>query len=187
MDVRIIVGVSGGSGVIYAVRFLEVLKEMDVETHLIMTPSARETIVLETNYKVDYVESLAKVSYRHMDIASAPASGSFHRDGMVIIPCSMKTLSAIANGYEENLLVRSAMVTLKEKRPLVIVPRETPLAIPHIRNMLLAAEAGAVVLPAMPGFYHKPKTIDDLVNHIVGKVLDVLKIEHNLYRRWTGP
>ncbi|GBC69364.1 Flavin prenyltransferase UbiX [archaeon HR01] len=185
--VRLIVGVSGGSGVIYAVRFLEVLRDLGVETHLIMTPAARETIVVETTYTVDYVESLAKVSYRYMDVAAAPASGSFQRDGMVVIPCSMKTLSAIANGYEENLLIRSAVVTLKERRPLVIVPRETPLAIPHIRNMLLAAEAGAIVLPAMPGFYHKPKTIDDLVNHVVGKVLDILNIGHNLYQRWTGP
>lgn len=184
---RIVVGVSGGSGVIYAVRFLEVLKSLGVETHLIMTPAARETLVLETDYSVDYVESLATVCYRYMDLAAGPASGSFQTDGMAVIPCSMKTLSAIANGYEENLLVRSALVTLKERRTLVVVPRETPLTIPHIRNMLLAAEAGAVVLPAMPGFYHRPKTIDDLLNHLVGKVLDIFNIKHSLYERWRGP
>ncbi|MEM4408081.1 MAG: UbiX family flavin prenyltransferase [Candidatus Caldarchaeum sp.] len=184
---RIVVGVSGGSGVIYAVRFLEILKENGVETHLIMTPAARETIVFETDYSVEYVESLAKTSYRYMDLAAAPASGSFPTDGMVVIPCSMKTLAAIANGFEENLLIRSALVTLKERRPLVLVPRETPLAVQHIKNMLLAAEAGAVILPAMPGFYHKPKTIDDLINHVVGKVLDNFKIQHNMYERWTGP
>ncbi|MEM4294872.1 MAG: UbiX family flavin prenyltransferase [Candidatus Caldarchaeum sp.] len=186
-DMRIIVGVTGGSGVIYAVRLLEVLKSLGVESHLVMTPAARETIVLETDHTVEYVESLASVCYRHMDIAASPASGSFPTDGMVVIPCSMKTLSAIANGYEENLLIRSALVTLKERRLLVVVPRETPLTIPHIRNMLLAAEAGAVVLPAMPGFYHRPKTMDDLVNHVVGKVLDVFNIKHSLYQRWTGP
>lgn len=184
---RLIIGVSGGSGVIYAVRLLEVLRDMGAETHLILTPAARETIVLETDYSVEYVESLAHTRYRHLDLAAAPASGSFITDGMVVIPCSMKTLAGIANGYEENLLIRAAMVTLKERRPLILVPREAPLTIPHIRNMLLAAEAGAAILPAMPGFYHRPKSIQDLVDHVVGKVLDLLGVRHELYRRWSGP
>ena len=184
---RLVVGVSGCSGVIYAVRLLQILKSIGVETHLIVTPAARETIVLETDYEVGYVESLATISYRYMDLSAAISSGSFQTDGMVVVPCSMKTLAGIAHGYEENLLIRAALVTLKEGRPLVLVPRETPLAIPHIKNMLLAAETGAIILPAMPGFYHKPKTLDDIVNHVVGKILDVLGVEHGLYRRWTGP
>jgi len=184
---RYIVGVSGASGVIYAVRLLEVLKKLGAETHLILSPAARETIVLETEFEPSYVESLASVCYRHLDMAAPISSGSFLTNGMVVVPCSMKTLAGIAIGYEENLLIRAALVTLKERRPLVLVPRETPLAIQHLKNMLMAAEAGAVVLPAMPGFYHRPKTVDDLVNHIVGKILDVLGFRHDLYQRWTGP
>jgi len=183
---RLVIGMSGGSGVIYAIRLLEILKQMNLETHLIITPAARETIIFETDYQVSYVESLASVNYRYKDISAAITSGSFPTDGMVVVPCSMKTLSGIAHAYEENLLIRAALVTLKERRPLVLVPRETPLAISHIRNMLMAAEAGAVILPAMPGFYHKPKTVDDMVNHVVGKILDVLGIKHNIYRRWSG-
>lgn len=184
---RLIVGISGGSGVIYGIRFLEVLRTMGIETHLIITPAAMKTVVLETDYKVEYVESLAHKCYKHLDLSAAPASGSFPTDGMVVIPCSMKTLAAIANGYEENLLIRAALVTLKERRPLILVPREMPLAIPHIRNMLLAAEAGAIIVPAMPGFYIRPKTVQDLIDHVVGKVLDLLGIKHELYARWTGP
>jgi 4-hydroxy-3-polyprenylbenzoate decarboxylase len=184
---RLIVGVSGASGAIYAIRLLEVLKQMNVETHLILTPAGRENILLETEYGIEYVESLASAFYSHMDMDAAVSSGSFQTDGMVVVPCSMKTLAGIAHGYEENLLIRAALVTLKERRPLVLVPRETPVAIPHLKNMLLAAQAGAVILPAMPGFYHKPKTVDDLVNHVVGKILDVLGIKHELYKRWAGP
>jgi 4-hydroxy-3-polyprenylbenzoate decarboxylase len=187
VDMRFIVGVSGASGIIYAVRLLEVLRQKGAYTYLILSPAARENIVLETEFDVEYVESLANVCYRHLDVAAPISSGSFQTDGMVVVPCSMKTLSGIANGYEENLLIRAALVTLKEGRQLVLVPRETPLAIPHLKNMLLAAEAGAVILPAMPGFYHRPKTVDDIVNHVVGKILDVLGIEHDLYQRWTGP
>lgn len=186
-DMRLIVGVTGASGVIYAIRLLEVMKKLNVETHLILSPAGKENILLETDYDVGYVESLATVTYGHMDVAAAISSGSFKTDGMVVAPCSMKTLAGIAHGYEENLLTRAALVTLKERRPLILVPRETPLAIPHLKNMLLAAEAGAVILPAMPGFYHKPKTVDDIVNHIVGKILDILNIKHDLYPRWAGP
>jgi len=186
-EYRLVIGVSGSSGVIYAIRLLEVLRQMNVEIHLVLTPAAREIIVLETEYTVNYVESLANSSYKHTDVSAVISSGSFQTNGMVVAPCSMKTLAGIAHGYEENLLIRAALVTLKEKRPLVLVPRETPLAIPHLKNMLLAAEAGAIILPAMPGFYHKPKTIDDIVNHIVGKILDVLGLKHELYQRWMGP
>jgi 4-hydroxy-3-polyprenylbenzoate decarboxylase len=183
----LLVGMSGGSGVVYGVRFLQVLKDMKIESHLMMSPAARETLVLETNYKVDYVESLASQNHRIADISAAPASGSFHTDGMVVIPCSMKTLAGIATGYSDNLMLRAADVTLKEKRPLVLVPRETPLTTIHIENMLRAANAGATILPAMPGFYHRPKTIEGLVDHVVGKILDILRLEHNLYTRWGGP
>jgi len=182
-----VVGISGGSGVVYGVRFLQVLKDMRVESHLIMSAAAKETLVLETNYKVSYVESLASKAYRANDVAASPASGSFLTAGMVVIPCSMKTLAGVAIGYADNLLLRAAEVTLKEKRTLVLVPRETPLTMIHIENMLRAARAGATVLPAMPGFYGRPKTMEDLIDQVVGKVLDVLGIEHALYKRWKGP
>lgn len=184
---RIIVGISGASGVIYGVRFLEALKEFGIESHLIMTNAARETLRLETDYSVSYVEGLASKNYRLADIAATLASGSYRVNGMVVIPCSMKTLAGLASGYADNLLLRAAEVTLKEKRPLIIVPRETPLNIIHIENMLRVARAGAIVLPAMPGFYHKPKKMKDLIDHVVGKVLDALSIEHDLYLRWRGP
>ena len=183
----LLVGMSGGSGVIYGVRLLEVLKRLKVEAHLIVSTAAQETLVIETGYKVGHVESLASRVYRFNDIAAAPASGTFRTKGMVVIPCSMKTLAGVASGYSDNLLLRAAEVTLKERRPLVLVPRETPLTTIHIENMLRVARAGAVVLPAMPGFYDRPKTVDDLIDHVVGKVLDVLNIEHDLYKQWTGP
>ena len=183
----LLVGMSGGSGVIYGVRLLEVLKRLKVEAHLIVSTAAQETLVIETGYKVGQVESLATHVYRFNDIAGAPASGTFRTRGMVVIPCSMKTLAGVASGYSDNLLLRAAEVTLKERRPLVLVPRETPLTTIHIENMLRVAQAGAVVLPAMPGFYDRPKTVDDLIDHVVGKVLDVLNIEHDLYGQWTGP
>ena len=172
---------------VYGVRLLEVLKRLKVESHMIMSTAAKETLVLETNYKVGYVESLASHVYRFNDIAAAPASGTFPTQGMVVIPCSMKSLAGVACGYSDNLLLRAAEVTLKERRPLVLVPRETPLTTIHIENMLKVAQAGAIVLPAMPGFYNRPQTIDDLINQTVGKVLDVLGIRHDLYRPWNGP
>lgn len=178
---------SGGSGIIYGVRMLEVLHELGVESHLVMSPAARETLVLETNSRVPQVESLATKVYAFNDIAATLSSGSFRTDGMVIIPCSMKTLAGVATGYSDNLLLRAADVTLKERRPLILVPRETPLSMVHIENMLRAATAGAIIAPAMPAFYDRPKDIGDLVDHLVGKVLDLLKIEHKLYQRWAGP
>ena len=183
----LLVGMSGGSGAVYGVRLLEVLKQLKMEAHLIVSTAAKETLAIETSHKLGYVESLASRVYRFNDITAPPASGTFHTRGMVIIPCSMKTLAGVASGYSDNLLLRAAEVTLKERRPLVVVPRETPLTTIHIENMLRVAQAGAIVLPAMPGFYGRPGTIDELVDHIVGKVLDVLNIEHDLYRRWNGP
>lgn len=166
---------------------LEFLREAKVETHLIISPAAEQNIEIETEYTISYVKSLATYVYEYSDVAAGPASGSFKTDGMAVIPCSMKTLAGIALGYTENLLTRAAIATLKENRRLVLVPRETPLSIIHIQNMLRLARAGAVILPAMPGFYHRPKTVTQLVDHVVGKVLDVLNIEHELYERWgTG-
>jgi 4-hydroxy-3-polyprenylbenzoate decarboxylase len=184
---KLVVGLSGGSGIIYGVRFLEVLRELGVESHLIFTAAAKKTLVLETDYTVSQVESLATRVYGVGDISAPPSSGSFKTDGMVVIPCSMKTLAGIASGYSDNLLLRAADVTLKERRPLILVLRETPLNVIHIENMLRAAKAGAVIAPAMPAFYHKPKTIEDLLNHQIGKVLDLLGVEHNLFERWMGP
>jgi len=183
----LLVGMTGASGVIYGVRLLEVLKESKIESHLVMTNAAKETLVLETTRKVSELESLASVSYAINDIAAPPASGSFRSRGMVVVPCSMKTLAGIANGYSANLLLRAAEVTLKERRPLIIVPRETPLTRIQLENMIRVMDAGAVILPAMPGFYTRPKTMENLVDFLVGKILDVLEIEHTLYSRWGGP
>ncbi len=183
---RIIVGISGASGVIYGVRLLEVLKELGVETHLVMSPAAKVTIVAETKYSVESVEKMASKVYKFSDIAATISSGSFSTDGMVVIPCSMHTLGALASGVAESLLTRAAEVTMKERRTLIIVPRETPLTLIHIENMARLAQAGAIIVPAMPAFYSRPKTIEDIVNHLVGKVLDLLKLEHSLFKRWEG-
>lgn len=184
---RLVIGISGASGVIYGIRLLQVLKGLNVETHLIMTNAAKETIRLETDYQISDVESLATKSYNINDIAAPMSSGSFKFDGMVIVPCSMKTLAGIATGYTSNLLLRAADVALKERRPLILVLRETPLTVIHIRNMLMVAKAGGIILPAMPGFYHNPKTLQDIIDFVVGKILDQLGLEHNLYERWQGP
>lgn len=184
---RLVVGISGGSGIVYGVRLLEELKRARVETHLIMSKAAKETLVLETDFTIPKVESLATKVHRIDDITAGPASGSYRTDGMAVVPCSMKSLAGIATGYEDNLLLRAAAVTLKERRTLVLVPRETPLTTIQIENMLKVAIAGAVVLPAMPGFYHRPKTIGEVVDQVVGKVLDMLRVNHDLYERWKGP
>lgn len=183
---KVIVGISGASGVIYGVRILEVLSELNVETHLIITDTAVEIAKAECGLSREEIVKLADKCYDVEDLTAPVSSGSFPHDGMVIIPCSMKTLSGIATGYASNLLLRAADVTLKERRKLILVPRETPLNIIHIRNMLTLAEAGAIILPAMPAFYGKPKSIGDLVNYIVGRVLDHLGISHNLYERWRA-
>ncbi|MCD6472669.1 UbiX family flavin prenyltransferase [Candidatus Aerophobetes bacterium] len=181
---RLVVGISGASGVIYGVRLLEELKKKKIETYLTITPTAEKILEYETDFKKEELIKLAS-HYCTIDDMFAPiASGSFKIEGCVIVPCSMRTIAGIAYGYSENLLLRVADVTLKEKRPLILVPRETPLSIIHLENMLRLAYRGANILPAMPAFYHNPKTLNDNINFIVGKILDILKIDNNLYLRW---
>jgi 4-hydroxy-3-polyprenylbenzoate decarboxylase len=184
MAKRIVIGISGASGVIYGIRMLELLKETDFETHLIISGSGRLNIEIETAYKLRDVEALADFSYDHKDMAASLSSGSFLTSGMVVIPCTIKSLSAIANSYDDNLLVRAADVTLKEKRKLVLVVRETPLHAGHLRLMTLAAEMGAHLLPPIPSFYHRPKRIEDIIDQTIGKIFDYFGIEHDLFRRW---
>jgi 4-hydroxy-3-polyprenylbenzoate decarboxylase len=185
--VRLVVGISGASGSIYGIRLLEVLGEVPgLETHLIISRAAKRTLVDETEYTVRDVEALATRVYDDRDIGAALASGSFRTAGMVVAPCSIKTLSALATSHADTLLARAGDVTLKEGRPLVVVVRETPLHVGHLRQMLALAEMGAVVLPPVPAFYHRPKTIRDLVDHTVGRVLDRIGIEHGLVTEWTG-
>jgi 4-hydroxy-3-polyprenylbenzoate decarboxylase len=181
------VGLAGSSSPIYGIRTLEVLKEVGVETHLVVSDGAKRTIPLETQWTVEEVEALATVVYDNDDLAASISSGSFPTDGMIVAPCSMKTLAAVAYSFSQNLLVRAADVTLKERRKLVLVPRETPLHLGHLRNMVRATELGAVILPPMPAFYHAPKTVDDIINHTIGKILDQFHIEHALFRRWKTP
>ncbi len=184
MTKRIVVGISGASGVTYGVRMLELLGEMDFETHLIISKAGRLNIKIETDYQPDAVEAMADFTYDHKDMAASLASGSFLTEGMVVVPCTIKSLSGIANSYNENLLVRAADVTLKEKRKLVLVIRETPLHVGHLRLMTLAAEMGAHLLPPVPSFYHQPKTIEDIIDQTIGKVFDYMGIEHDLFKRW---
>jgi len=181
------VGLAGSSGPIYGIRTLEALKDAGVETHLVVSDGAKRTIPLETRWTVEEVEALATVVYDNRDLAGSISSGSFPTDGMIVAPCSMKTLAAIAYSLSEELLVRAADVTLKERRKLVLVPRETPLHLGHLRNMVRAAELGAVILPPMPAFYHAPTTVDDLINQTIGKILDQFHIAHTLFRRWRTP
>jgi 4-hydroxy-3-polyprenylbenzoate decarboxylase len=181
---RLIIGISGASGTVYGLRLLEILHKLRMETHLVMTKTAEEVIEIENGVAIGEIKRLATYCYDINDLTAPIASGDFQSEGMVIAPCSMKTLAGVANGYSQNLLLRAADVTLKERRRLVLVPRETPLNSIHLENMLKLARIGVTILPAMPAFYHKPKSIDDLVNHIVGKILDVFGIEHQLYKRW---
>ncbi len=184
MPKRIIVGISGASGVIYGVRLLEALRPTDCETHLVISEAGRLNIEIETRYRPAEVEAMADVVYDPRDMAAAPSSGSYLTDGMVVAPCTIKTLSAIANSYNDNLLVRAADVTLKEKRKLVLVVRETPLHKGHLRLLTMAADMGAHILPPVPSFYHRPRTIEDIIDQTVGKVFDYLGIPHALFRRW---
>jgi len=181
---RLIIGISGASGAIYGIRMLEALKETEIETHLILSKATKKTILLETEYEIKYVESLANYVYDVDNIGGAVASGSFGTEGMVVVPCSVKSLSAIANSYNDNLLIRAADVTLKEGRKLVLVVRETPLHKGHLQLMLRAADMGAVILPPVPAFYHVPKTIEGIINQTIGKILDSLGIEHHLFKKW---
>ncbi|HLN60046.1 MAG TPA: UbiX family flavin prenyltransferase [Symbiobacteriaceae bacterium] len=183
---RIVVGISGASGAIYGVRTLDVLRRLGVETHLVLSETAGETIEYETAYKLADVTAMATRVYPVHDVAAAISSGSFRTDGMVVAPCSIKTLSGLANSYNDNLLTRAADVSLKERRKLVLVVRETPLHLGHLRLMTAVTEMGAVVLPPMPAFYHKPKTIDDIINQTIGKVLDQFGLEASLFKRWSG-
>ena len=186
---KIIVGISGASGIIYGIRLLELLAQLDdVETHLVMSSAAGTTMRLETDYRVEQVNALADVTYPFKDIAAAISSGSFKTDGMVVAPCSMKTLAGIANSFSDNLLLRAADVVLKDRRRLILVPRETPLHLGHLRLMTQVTEYGAIIAPPMPAFYHRPKTIDDIVNQTVNRVLDLLDIEleEDLFNRWQG-
>jgi 4-hydroxy-3-polyprenylbenzoate decarboxylase len=184
MKKRLVVAMSGASGVIYGIRLLELMKDMPYETHLVISQAAKLNIEIETSYKPIDVEAMADFSYNYRDMAASLASGSFLTEGMVVIPCTIKTLSGIANSYTDNLLVRAADVTLKEKRKLVLVVRETPLHMGHLRLMTLAAEMGAHMLPPVPSFYHHPKTIQDIIDQTIGKVFDYLGIEHELFKRW---
>jgi 4-hydroxy-3-polyprenylbenzoate decarboxylase len=183
---RLIVAITGASGVIYGKRLLEVLQNKKVETHLIISKAAEKIIEHELETTKKDIEKLARYVYSIDDLTAPVASGSFRIDAMIIIPCSMKTLAGIAQGYSENLILRVADVTLKEKRRLILVPRETPLNIVHLRNMLDLARQGVTIVPAMPAYYHGPKRINDIVDYVVGKVLDCLEIEHALFKRWSG-
>lgn len=175
---------TGSTGVIYGIRALEVLREHKVETHLVITEWAKKCLAMETDYTIDDVKKLATTYSDDSNLAASISSGTYKTDGMIVIPCSMKTLSSIANGYDETLVARSAGVTLKESRKLVLVPRETPLTAINLENMLKLARLGVVILPPVPGFYTKPKSIAQIIDHTVGKCLDQFNIEHDLYKRW---
>jgi 4-hydroxy-3-polyprenylbenzoate decarboxylase len=181
---EVIVGISGASGVQYGIRLLEVLAENGIKTHLILTDAANQIIRIETDYFPHEVEKLATWSYSQKDFSAPIASGSYKTAGMVIVPCSMKTLAAVANGISDTLLTRAADVCLKEERKLILMTRETPLNLIHLENMLKAKKAGASILPACPGFYSRPKTLEDLVDIMVGRTLDLLGLENNIYKRW---
>jgi len=183
---RIIVGMSGASGVIYGIRLLEVLRELKQESHLVMSEAAKRNILIETDYSVEHVESIASVVHNTKDLAAPISSGSFRTEGMVIAPCAIKTLSGVAHSFDDNLLIRAADVTLKERRKLILVVRETPLHKGHLELMHRVSDLGGIILPPIPAFYIQPKTIDDLINHTIGKILDTMHIDHNLYKRWEG-
>jgi len=183
---RLVLAITGASGVIYGIRALEVLKKVRIETHLIMSKWGANTIKIETDRTAGYVRSLATKFYEDDNMAAPMSSGSFKTDGMAVIPCSMKTLASIANAFDDSLVSRAAGVCLKEQRRLVLVPRETPLSKIHLENMVRLVGAGAVILPAMPGFYHRPRNMDEMIDHVVGKVLDQFNIDHGLFKRWGG-
>jgi len=184
---KLVVGITGASGVILGIRLLQVVREAKLaETHLVISAAAKATIAQETDWKVSDVESLADVAYNVNDVGATLASGSFVTAGMVVIPCSVKTLSAVANSYSADLISRAADVTLKEGRPLVLVFRETPLHLGHLRLMKRATEIGAVILPPVPAFYARPQSVQDIVDEIVGRTLLRLGIENDLYLKWAG-
>jgi len=183
----LIIGITGATGALYGIRLLEVLSKIgEVETHLIISKSGEETIRHETAYEPSEVKALANFVYDIDDIGASLASGSCRRDGMIIAPCTIKTMSALAHSYTENLLIRAGDVTLKERKPVVLLVRETPLHLGHLRNMVRLAEMGATIFPPIPSFYNQPKVIDDIINNTVGRILDLFNIEHNLSYRWSG-
>jgi 4-hydroxy-3-polyprenylbenzoate decarboxylase len=181
---RVIVGITGATGIVYAIRLLEVLKEHKVEIHLVMSEWALQTVALETGYSAQYVAGLASYCYDVNNMGAKIASGSFLADAMAIVPCSMKSLAAIAHGFSDNLLLRAADVAMKEKRKLILVPRETPLSPIHLQNMLALSRLGVVIMPPMPSFYHKPRSIGDMVDQFAGRVLDQLRIDNGYVNRW---
>ena len=184
---RFIIGMSGATGAIYGIRMLQMLRTVpNVETHLVMSKAAERTIAYETDFTIEQVRALAHASYNILDIGAKPSSGSFPVEGMIIAPCAMKTLSAVANSLSLDLLSRSADVTLKERRKLVLMVREAPLHLGHLRLMTQAAEIGAIISPPVPAFYNFPKTLDDMVNHTVGRVLDLFGVDVHIVKRWDG-
>ena len=183
----LIVGITGATGAIYGIRLLQVLSAMKhVETHLVISEAAEKNIAYETQWTLSDIRRLANFSYENTDIGARLASGSFKRDAMIVAPCTIKTMAALANSYTENLLVRAGDVTLKERKRLVLLVRETPLHLGHLRNMERLTEMGAIIFPPVPAFYSRPRTIDDIVDHTVGRVLDLLDIKHDLFQRWPG-
>jgi 4-hydroxy-3-polyprenylbenzoate decarboxylase len=184
---RIIIGISGSSGVIYGIRLLEVFRDQDdIETHLVMSGAGRMNVGIETDYSLREVEAFADVVHRSNNVAANISSGSFHTDGMIVAPCSMKTLSAIVNSYADNLLCRAADVVLKEERKLVLMPREAPLHVGHCKLLYEAAQMGVVIAPPMPAFYTKPQTVEEIIDHSVGRVLDLFGLDPGIVKRWSG-
>jgi 4-hydroxy-3-polyprenylbenzoate decarboxylase len=183
----LVIAITGSTGVIYGIRLLEVLSTMkDVETHLVISEAGELSISYETDWKIDDIKKLASYWYDNTDIGARISSGSFKRNGMIVAPCTIKTMSALANSYDENLIIRAGDVALKERHKLVLLVRETPLHLGHLRNMERLTEMGAIIMPPAPAFYHKPQTIQDIIDHTVGKVLDMFNIKHNLFQRWSG-
>ena len=183
---RIVIGITGASGVVYGIRLLEILRELGIGTHLVMSQAARITLAMESDLKADDVEALADVVHSNKDVGAVCSSGSFRTMGMIVAPCSVKTLSEIATGVTSTLISRAADVTLKERRRLVLMLRETPLHLGHIRAMAAATEAGAIICPPVPAFYTRPQSLDEMVDHTLGRVLDLFDIDAGLAHRWTG-
>ncbi len=181
---RIIVGISGASGVIYGIRLLEILSSKDIEVHLIVTDTAKKIAKYENNIDYARISRMANVCYSNDDLAASISSGSFVTDGMIIAPCSIKTLSGIANSYSDNLMIRAADVCLKERRKLLLMVRETPLHLGHIELMAKVSRIGGIIVPPVPSFYHRPESIEDIIDQTIGKLLDQFCIEHNLFKRW---
>lgn len=183
----LIIGITGATGAIYGIRLLEVLSSLkDVETHLVISKVGELIIKHETGRKIQDIRKLASFWYDVEDIGACISSGSFQRDGMIVAPCTVKTMSGMANSYSDNLITRAGDVTLKERKKLALMVRETPLHLGHIRAMEKLTEMGAIIVPPVPAFYHKPKTIPEIIDHTVGRLLDIFDIKHNLFRRWTG-